>query len=432
MVKYRKSILANGIRVLSEAHAQSQVLSLSIWIDAGSSDEEKKFSGMAHLIEHMVFKGTKKYSAYNLVANLEAVGADINAFTSRENTCFHTLSLGEHMDLALDVLSELVNRAEFPKEEFDKERQVVTQELRMGQDSPEEHIFDMFFEKAYPNLAVGQPITGTMKSLKSITRDKLIKYYRKRYVGDNMYVIAIGAVDHDKLVKKVDALLGGLPKGEKTQKPMVSSLIPFAKVVDRDLEHVHVLFGLPAPHFLDPWRIEGAIVSSIVGGGMASRLYQEVREKQALVYSIYTYQHTQFDTGVEFIYSSTEPKRVKKLLTCLFDQIDRLRTDGISKKEIEMAKTQLRGQILLAAEEHDFRMGSLAVGEMLFGSYRSIENIIDEVEAVKPRRVNDYVQKFWDPEKMGIMLLGPVEENRTIDLISKLMAKMTKTTKTTK
>lgn len=416
-------MLANGIKVLSEAHDQSQVLSLSIWIDAGSSDEDKKISGMAHLIEHMVFKGTKKYSAYNLVANLEAVGADINAFTSRENTCFHTLSLGEHMDLALDVLSELVNHAEFPKEEFDKERQVVAQELRMGQDSPEENIFDMFFEKAYPNLAVGQPITGTIKSLNSITRDKLMKYYRKRYVGENLYVIAVGAIDHDKLVKKVESLLGGLLKGEKTLKPTVSNLKPFTKVVDKELEHVHVLFGLPAPHFLDPWRIEGAVVSSIVGGGMASRLYQEVREKQALVYSIYTYQHTQFDTGVEFIYSSTEPRKVKKLLVCLFDQIEKLRRDGISKKEMDMAKTQLRGQILLAAEEHDFRMGSLAVGEMLFGSYRSIQNIIDEVEAVKHRRVNDYVQKFWDPKKMGIMLLGSVETESTKALISKLMAR---------
>ncbi len=409
-MEFRASKLGNGIRVLSEKHSDTCALSLGIWIDAGSGDEEKRLCGISHLIEHMVFKGTENFSAFQIVSLPEAVGAEINAFTSREHTCFYTMGLASDMDLSMRILSDLVARAVFPADEYDKERLVVTQEIRMGEDSPEEHIFDVFFEKAYKGNSVGRPILGTFRSLGNITRARLNQYYRFRYVGENIIVAAAGNVNHDELLALTDKLLGHLPAGQRTMKPKPTVMKPFHEVITRPLEHVHILVGVPAPRFSDVWRGEGAIMSAIAGGGMSSRFYQEIREKLGLAYTVYTYQHIQADTSVEFLYSSTEPKKLKKLLKILSTEIHKVCNTGVTLEEVQMAKTQIKGQIQLANEDLEFRMNSMAISDLMLGRNRSLEEVIEEIDKVSVDRVNEYAKIFWDPQTLGSLLLGPVKE----------------------
>ncbi len=421
-MEFRSSKLSNGIRVLSEKHTDTRALSLGIWVNAGSGDEEKPLSGVSHLIEHLVFKGTEKFNSFQIVSMLEAVGAEINAFTSREHTCFYTMSLADHLDLSLNILTDLVSGATFPVEEYEKERDVVIQEIKMGEDSPEEHIFDVFFERAFKTLPVGRPIWGTARSLKAISQEQVKQYYKFRYTGENIIVAAAGNIDHENLEKKIEALLGHLPPGQKTLKPKVSVMKPFVESIYRPLEHVHILVGLPAPRFNDQWRNEGLLASGIAGGGMSSRFYQEIREKLGLAYSVYSYQHTQADTGVEFLYSSTEPKKLKKLLKALFSEMDRFYNHGVSPKEVELIKTQLKGQIILAHEDLEYRMNSIAIGELLVGRPRSLEEVIAEIDSIKIDRVNEYLKHYWNKDKLGILCMGPVKQREIEYLLEQVKA----------
>lgn len=416
-MEFRASKLGNGIRVLSEKHSDTCALSLGIWIDSGSGDEEKRLCGVSHLIEHMVFKGTENFSAFQIVSLPEAVGAEINAFTSREHTCFYTMGLASDMGLSMRILSDLVARATFPSEEYDKEKLVVTQEIRMGEDSPEEHIFDVFFEKAYKGVSVGRPILGTFRSLGNISRTRLNQYYRFRYVGENIIVAAAGNVNHDELLELADKLLGHLPSGQRTIKPKPTVMKPFNEVITRPLEHVHILVGIPAPRFNDVWRSEGVLMSAIAGGGMSSRFYQQIREKLGLAYSVYSYQHTQADTSVEFLYSSTEPKKLKKLVKTLSTEIHRVCNEGVTLDELKMAKTQLKGQIQLANEDLEFRMNSLAINDLMLGRNRAIEEVIEEIDKVSVDRVNEYARIFWDAQNMGSLFLGPVKAREVEGLL---------------
>jgi predicted Zn-dependent peptidase len=414
---FRASKLGNGIRVLSEKQPDTCALSLGIWIDSGSGDEEKRLCGVSHLIEHMVFKGTENFNAFQIVSLPEAVGAEINAFTSREHTCFYTMGLATDAELCIKILSDLVARATFPAEEYDKERLVVTQEIRSGEDSPDEHIFDVFFEKAYKGNSIGRPILGTFRSLGNISRAKLHQYYRFRYVGENIIVAAAGNIEHDQLLQLADKFLGHLPSGQRTIKPKPTVMKPFTQVITRDSEHVHMLVGIPAPRFNDHWRAEGAVMSTIAGGGMSSRFYQEIREKQGLAYSVYSYQHIQNDTSVEFLYSSTEPKKLKKLLKTLTTEMHKVSSLGVTQDEVRMAKTQIKGQLLLANEDLEFRMNSLAVNDLMLGRNRSMDEILEEIDKVSVERVNEYAKIFWEPQNMGTLLLGPVKEREIEGLL---------------
>ncbi len=416
-MEFRASKLGNGIRVLSEKHSDTCALSLGIWIDTGSGDEEKRLCGISHLIEHMVFKGTENFNAFQIVSLPESVGAEINAFTSREHTCYYTQGLASDMELSMKILSDLVAHATFPADEYDKEKLVVTQEIRSGEDSPDEHIFDVFFEKAYKGNSVGRPILGTFRSLGNITRTRLNNYYRFRYVGENILVSAAGNVNHDELLALTDKMLGHLPAGVRTIKPKPTVMKAFSEVITRPQEHVHVLVGIPAPRFNDHWRVEGAVMTTIAGGGMSSRFYQEIREKLGLAYSVYSYQHVQADTSVEFLYSSTEPKKLKKLMKVLNSEILKVHSSGVTADEVKMAKTQIKGQIRLANEDLEFRMNSLAVNDLMLGRNRSIEEVLEEIDKVSVDRVNEYAKIFWDTQNMGTLLLGPVKERELEGLL---------------
>lgn len=410
-MSYQRTDLDNGIRVVTEDHPSSRAVACGIWIDSGTRDEKKSEQGISHFLEHMVFKGTKNRSAYDIVKDLEMVGAEVNAFTTKENTCFHTLSLYENLDLSVEVLADLVCRATFPKDDLEVERGVILQELYSVEDSPEEFIFDVFLEEFYKNSPLGWQILGSEESIKGIKRSHLMNYYTNRYVGANMVVSAAGRLNHEELVKKLSKHLKRIPKGKPIRKRSRAKSKVFREILNRDSDQAHILLGLPATSFRDRFRFEAFILNALLGGGMTSSLYQKVREEEGLVYSIYSSLSTFTDTGVINIYANSTAENTRRVMELIFKEMRRLKKSGLTQTDLDLFRNQVRAGILLGADDVENRMNSLGVNEMVFGKYRSADEIIEELEAVTLSTMKEYMRHYLDFDKMSVLILGPKGRN---------------------
>ncbi len=412
--EFNKTLLDQGVRVLSEHHPYSRATCASVYVDLGSRHEPQPLMGAAHFIEHLVFKGTKTRSSLDIARALEAVGGELNAFTGREATCFHGATLKEHLQLNLDVLLDLVSSAQFEPGEFERERQVILQEIDMSVDQLEEYIFDLYFEQVYQGQPLGQPILGTKQSLLGMSRDQLFSYYQSFYCGPHLVVSVAGDVDHSQLVDWVgDKLKEWAPQPAPDKRPLPPPQPKaFRHWVQRPSEQVHLVMGYPSAPFMSPLRFESYLVNALLGGGMTSRLYQIIREERALAYSVYSLLHSFVDSGLLAFYAGTQAESLAEVMGVIRDQVALLKTQGVSIEELEFFKTQVKGQILLAADDIENRMNSLAVNEMVFGEYRSVESVIGEIEKVNRDSVQEYLESFLKPEDLGVLILGDLPESQ--------------------
>lgn len=395
------------MRVVSEYHPHSKSVALGVWVLTGTRDEAPEEVGISHIVEHLVFKGTKKRNAYQIAKSLESIGGDLNAYTTREHTTYHCTVLKEDWKTGLEVLSDLVCNMKISKKDFDLEKKVVVQEIQMSDDSPEEIIYDYLFEHAYANHPLGRQILGKTETLTKMTQKKVFDFYKKHYQGSNLIVSAAGPLEHDALVIEAQKMF-------RSRKPFKINLERRAprwkaarKFYDDDSEQVHILLGLPATSFHDKYRFEAFIVNSMLGGGMTSKLYQAVREKQGLAYSVFSSLNTQVDSGNITIYAATEPKKVKKVMSIIKDELLKIKKYGIKKSDLDLFKTQVRGQLLMGSDDIENRMTSLGVNEMVFQDYRSVERVIKEVEAVNEKSIKAYIKEHFDLDKMAVILMGP-------------------------
>lgn len=416
--EFRKTVLSNGVRLVTEHHLFSRATSAAVYVELGTRDEPKNLNGAAHFIEHLVFKGTKERSAFEIAKSLEAVGGELNAYTSREYTCFHATSLREHLSLSLDVLMDLATQATFEPKEFKKEREVIEQEIDMSVDLLEEHIFDLYFENVYKNHSLGAPILGTVESLSRMTRNSLFDFYSHCYGGKNLLVSVAGDVDHEKVLGLVQQSLSQTQvrvKHPKRQKPKLES---FTSVIRRPSEQINLLMGFPSSSFVEPLRFEAYIVNALLGGGMTSRLYQRVREEQGLVYSIYSYLHTFTDSGLMMVYAGTSAKNAPVVLQNMVEEIDKLQKQGVSKQSLDFFKTQVKGSILLDADNIENRMNSIAVNEMIFHRYRPVEEIVSEIDRVSVESIQHYINRYLRLDHCGVIVMGDVEEETAEQWVS--------------
>lgn len=406
MVKFKKTVLSNGIRVVSELHSESRAASLGIWVATGTRDEDPGDEGISHFLEHMVFKGTKTRSAYQLAKSLEALGGDLNAFTTREYTCYHALVLKDHWPKAMDVLADLVNNMEMNRADFALEKSVILQEISMGDDNLEEAIYDEYLIRCLPKHPLGKPILGTTASIEAMTQKQILQYYRERYSGNNLIVSASGNVDHEELVQAVKKYLGNKPK-RRLQFPRTKPKHrAFRAVIPKETEQLHLLLGMPCASFKDKSRFEAFIVNAMLGGGMTSKLYQSVREKKGLVYSIYSALNTFDDFGVINIYASCEKDNMKSVVKTISTELSRVIKKGITQGELDLFKTQVSGSLMLGADDIENRMQSIGVNEMVFSKYKPVDEVIAEIEAVTVKSVNHYLDKTFDLKNMGAVLMG--------------------------
>lgn len=415
---FRKDILENGITIVQEKHL-GRSASVGVWVKVGSGVESSSINGISHFIEHMVFKGTQKRTAFEIATALEALGGDLNAFTDREVTCYHATVLSEHIPVALDVLSDLVLHPTFPKVELERERGVLLQELSMIQDNPEEWIHDLHFSAIWPKDALGQPIIGTKKTLHSITRAQLNRFFENHYRPENMVVSVSGNVDFDAFValcKRHFLSSKGqepLPLGKKA--PQYRSI---KKHVSVDADQMHFLLGFEGVAFDDPYRFDALVLSYFLGGGMSSRLFQEVREKAGLAYTVDCDFIPFHQTGLFTIYVALAPRTLNACVDILKKELISLVHTPLSKKDVDFVKGQLRGTILLSSDQMEVRQESIARNQILFDRYISVEEIIEEIEKVSPARIQELAKRIFVPEKESVMTLGKVKPKRKMTVFA--------------
>lgn len=414
MPEFKKTVLSNGVRVVTERHPFARAVSLGLWVDYGSRDERPHEAGLAHMIEHLVFKGTKTRSAYQLALELESVGGELNAFTSKENTCFHSLTLKENTDQALDVVCDLVCHMDLKSKDFSLEKGVILQELGMVEDNLEELIYDEFFDRVYQNHPIARPILGTIKSVAGMTMKTVRDIYKSRYAGSALVLSVAGDIDHAHIVREAERLLrtkgfkgARKPKFPRREKPKWKTA---RWNVEKNGEQVHALWGFPTSTFKDGDRFCAFILNAALGGGMTSRLYQAVRERRGLVYNIHSSLNTFEDIGLITIYAAADGENIAPVHEIVVREIDKLRRKGLSAAQLDMFKKQLVGGLLLGADEVENRMHSLGVNELVFGRYRPVEDIVNEIEAIELRAFNKFLKDKVDLDQMSWVTMGPYKQ----------------------
>lgn len=407
MTRYKKTTLSNGIRVLSEFHPQSRAVSLGVWALTGTRDESPGQEGISHFIEHLVFKGTKTRSAYQIVRSLEALGGELNAFTTKEYTCYHALVLKDHWASAMDVLADLTCNMKLSAKDFMLEKGVILQEIAMSEDNHEDIIYDLFFEGVHGKHPLGKPILGTVKSITEMKIREVMEAYRENYDGGSLIISAAGNIDHEDLVASVEKLFKTKKKSRRRQNRKAPRWTVARRAVEKDGEQVHCLWGFPTVSFKDPRRFEAFILNAALGGGMTSKLYQAVRERKGLVYNIHSSLNLMIDCGSVNIYAAADLAKVKEVGEVVAHEIRKIKKNSIQRSDVDLFKTQVVGGVLLGADDIENRMNSLGVNEMTFGKYRSVDEVVEEIQAVDEERVNDFIHEKLHPEKMAGVLLGP-------------------------
>ncbi|MGE0632847.1 MAG: M16 family metallopeptidase, partial [Pseudobdellovibrionaceae bacterium] len=363
-------------------------------------------AGVSHMLEHMTFKGTKHRSAYQIARSLEELGGDLNAYTSKEYTCYHGLVLKEHWRESLDVVCDLVTSMKAKKEDYDLEKSVILQEIAMSADSVEEIAYDWYFEKALGKHPLARPILGTEKSVSSMKLREVEDYYETYYRGNNLIIAAAGDVDHWDLVAALEKKMGSVKGRMVSKKREKPKHFKIRDVIEKQAEQTHVLIGIPVGSFKDPSRFEASIVNNLLGGGMTSRLFQSVREKKGLAYSVYSSLNTFVDFGLLMIAAGTQANQAPKLLETIRKEMLKLLKNGISKSDLELFRTQLNGAILLGSDDVENRMTSLGVNEMVYGHYRPVEKVIAEIDAVTLDSTHEFLEEKLRIDQAGLLVVG--------------------------
>ncbi len=403
----RISTLDNGLRVVTDNLPGVHSATLGLWVEVGTRNETPDVNGISHFLEHMAFKGTARRSARQIVEEIESVGGHLNAYTSRENTAYHARVLEADVPLALDIIADILQNSTFLSEEVDRERHVILQEIGQALDTPDDVIFDHFQMTAFPDQPMGRPILGPSEVVKRISRDDLVKYIAKEYAASRMVFSATGAVDHDQIVDLCQQKFTNLST-HMPEEYIKAQYLGGNHFYNRDLEQVHLLLGYESCAYGEPDHFPLTVLSSLLGGGMSSRLFQEVREKKGLVYSIYSFNSMFRDSGVFGIYAGTGEHQVDELLPTVRGILDNFSKD-LSDEEIQRSKAQLKASILMSLESTSARCEQLAQQLMIYKRHIPPQEIIDKVNAVRREDIVGALSKLLQ-KKPTFAALGPGKE----------------------
>ena len=405
---HRKTVLENGVRIISERLDHFRSVSLGIWVNTGSRDEVPEENGISHFIEHMIFKGTATRSSLEIAKELDAVGGLSNAFTGAEYTCFHSRVLDRHLGTLTKILSDIFLNSVFDPQELDRERQVILQEINMQDDTPDELIHILFSQLFWMNDPLGKPILGTPDTVSAISKQTVSNYMKKFYTPERILVAAAGNVDHDGLVSLFQPLFETLSETTDNPPRVVPKCHAGVSCHTKDLEQVHLCLGGKAPHLSSSLRFAAAVLNTILGGNMSSRLFQEIREKRGLAYSVYSFLAPYVDAGLLGIYVGTGPKEVGRVLKILQREIMKIQKGAISKGDLTATKEHLVGGILLGSENTDSRMMRLAKNEYIFGRDVPFEELLSEVQRVTVEEVVAVASEAFQGDGVSLATLGPV------------------------
>jgi predicted Zn-dependent peptidase len=409
---YKKSVLPNGIRVVTEQMPHVRSVAVGIWVDTGSRNEPEERGGVSHLIEHLVFKGTESRTAEEIARTMDSVGGQMDAFTSKEHTCIYVNVLDEHLPLAGDLLTDILLHPLFGAEAIEKEKSVVLQEIKMVEDTPDDLIHDLFAERVWHGHPLGRPILGRREVVQALSRETIVRHFREEYCPAKITVAVAGHAAHDEVL----GLLG--PRFDGFRSPAVTRDDPpplprvTVDMVGKTLEQVHLVLGFPGLTHTAPERYALYVLNDIIGGSMSSRLFQQVRERQGLVYSIHSGTQSYRDTGLLYAYAATDAPNFAKVLRLILKEVRHLKKDGIETTELRRAKEHLKGNLMLSLESTSSRMSRLAKQELHFGSFFSLDEMLSAIDAVREEEVQSLIHRLLDEEQLSALTLGPLDRRQ--------------------
>ena len=403
----RRQAFANGLILATEAMPHLRSVSLGVWMKQGSRHETAEENGISHFIEHLLFKGTETRTARDIALIIDSIGGQMDAFTTKEYTCFYFKVLDRHLDVAVDLLTDIIRKPRFLPEEIEKERKVIYEEIKMVDDTADELVYDIWSEAHYGTHPLGRPIQGTMDSVGRMRVDALTRYFRDSYRPANLLVTAAGSLDHDRLERELGAAFAGLNGHNGITlgpPPAARSLITVRD--KKELGQLHLCLGLPGVKMDDDRRFPLYVLNTLLGGAMSSRLFQHVREERGLAYSVYSSANSYLDTGTLLVYAATSPESAREVTDLVQAELKLLKEEPVSEAELKLAKDHLKGNLMLSLESSSSRMSNLARQEMYFGRHFSLDEILSGIDAVERPHLTMLAQELFDPERSTMAVLG--------------------------
>jgi len=406
----RREVLPNGLMVLSEEMSHIRSVSIGIWMKTGSRDESAPLNGISHFIEHMVFKGTKTRTAHDIAKQVDSIGGNMDAFTSKETICFNIKVLDEHLPIAVEILSDLVLNPTFTTKDISREKGVILEEIKMDEDNPDYLVHEIFTQSFWKDHPLGKPILGTKETVRSFEQERIFDFYRQRFAPNNMIISAAGSLNHKQFVDLIGERFAGLAavrNGHHEPPPAVTPRIVTRN--KKSLEQVQLCMGVPSHPIAHEKRFVSYVLNTVLGGGMSSRLFQKIREEAGLVYSIYSDLNPYRDTGCMTVGAGTSLESTRKVVDSVVAEFRELKTVTIPAEELRRAKDQLKGSLMLSLESSTSRMSNLARQQMYFERFFSMDETIDAIESVSEEQVREMAIDLFAPERIAVTVLGNLD-----------------------
>jgi predicted Zn-dependent peptidase len=403
----RREVLPNGLTVITEQMQHIRSISIGIWVKTGSRDEDPEWNGISHFVEHMVFKGTKHRSAEDIARQVDSIGGNMDAFTAKECVCFNMKVLDEHLPIAMDVLSDLVLNPIFNDQDISRERGVILEEIKMDEDSPDYLVHEIFTQNFWKDHPLGKPILGTKDTVKRFERDPVREFYNQRFSPGNLIICAAGHLVHQEfvdLVKRHFQQMQPVKNGFHSSQPKIVPRIIMRN--KKALEQVQICVGVPSHPIAHAKRNASYILNTVLGGGMSSRLFQKIRERQGLVYAIYSDLNPYRDTGCLSVYAGTSRESASKVVQSVVSEFRNLKSEPIPAEELRRAKDQLKGSLMLSLESSTARMSNLARQEMYYDHFVTMDELLEKIEGVTTDDLQQLANEFFQTDAIAVTVLG--------------------------
>lgn len=407
---FHKEELSNGLRVVTEEIANVHSVALGVWVKTGSRNELPALQGVSHFLEHMMFKGTGRRTARRIAEELDEVGGQLNAFTTKEYTCYYTKILTEHTELGLDILGDMLFHSNMDPREIEKEKNVIIEEIKMYEDSPDELVHDLFAQAVWEGHPLGRAILGTSSTVQQLDHAQIIEYYHQHYTADQIVVAAAGSLKHAQLMRLIEPLFAAVPRGHVRNQDAVPVPKVRVSMTSKDTEQVQVCLGAPGLAQDDKRIYPLQVLNNVLGGGLSSRLFQEIREERGLAYSIYSYHSAYKDTGLFTVYAGTSPHTLAPVLELILQQLAGIKQKGITSEELQRTKQQVRGNLLMGLENITNRMSRLGKTELCHHRVITTEEVLERIEAVTHQDIQELVEIIFQPGQLALTTIGPVIE----------------------
>ncbi len=412
---FNKTVLDNGIRVLTKRVPHVRSVTMGVWVNIGARDERPHEGGLSHFIEHMIFKGTERRSAIDIAKEFDAIGGQCNAFTSKENTCFHAKVMDTYVETMVDLLSDIFLNSVFDPQEVERERQVILQEISMLEDTPDELVHVLLAQNVWGDHPLGRSILGRPETVATFDSEAIKAYFGQAYQPERIVISAAGNLEHETFTDMIARSFDVVRKENHFPDRTPASMNRVVKAHRKDLEQVHICVGAKGVHATDPRRFDWAVLNVILGGNMSSRLFQEIRERRGLAYSVFSFLSLYSDTGTWGVYVGADNSNTDEVLDLIVREMRKIRRHAVDADELKNAKQYLKGGLFLAAESTENQMTRIAQNEINFGRYVPLKEVEDCVEQVDADDMLELAQELFQDESMALTLLGPVDENASYE-----------------